>query len=89
MIVPHNGRLFPRQALTVACWVRSEQPGQNNNWIVNSVFGHGATGYRLGVLHGPGNIPDTFRRPSNRGGFFYALPKKATQPILPTLRLSF
>lgn len=61
VLVPHSGRLFPRQALTVACWVRSEQPGQDNNWIVNSVFGQGATGYRLGVLHGKPSfqVPET------------------------------
>lgn len=52
VIVPHAPRLFPRQAMSIECWVRSEQADQTNHWIVNSVFGQGATGYRLGVLRG-------------------------------------
>jgi hypothetical protein len=45
--------LSPVSAMTLECWVKTDEAGQGNNWIVNRVFG-GATskGYRLGILEG-------------------------------------
>ena len=52
VIVPHHPRLFPRDALTIECWVRTDRPDQSDRWIVNSVFGQGTMGYRLGLHQG-------------------------------------
>ncbi len=46
-------KLSPATAMTLECWVKTDEAGQANNWIANRVFG-GATskGYRLGILEG-------------------------------------
>ncbi len=52
-VVPAAPHLTPSRALTVACWVQTDTPAQDNRWLVNRVFGGAtATGYRLGVLGG-------------------------------------
>jgi Concanavalin A-like lectin/glucanases superfamily/Glycosyltransferase WbsX len=51
--VPTNSRLSPTDALTIACWVKSDTAGQGNTWFVNRVFSSGThTGYRMGILNG-------------------------------------
>ena len=51
--VPNDIRLGPAEAMSITCWVRSDQAGQENAWFVNRVFAGGtSTGYRMGVLHG-------------------------------------
>ncbi|NLC56988.1 MAG: hypothetical protein GX774_09145 [Armatimonadetes bacterium] len=53
VVVPNHPRLSPTAGLTIECWVKSDQPGQENTWIVNRVLaGSTDTGYRLGVLGG-------------------------------------
>jgi hypothetical protein len=53
VVVPNNPLLALTNALSIECWVKTDTAGQNNKWIVNRVFGGGAsTGYRLGVLEG-------------------------------------
>ena len=39
--------------MTIACWVRTKRPNQNDRWILNRIRG-GATdaGYRLGLTKG-------------------------------------
>ena len=52
-VVESRSLLSVTSAVTIACWVRTEQAGQDNKWLVNRVLGGGAdTGYRLGVLQG-------------------------------------
>ncbi len=44
--------LSPTAAMSITCWVKTDEPHQENQWIVNRVLAGGtATGYRLGVLH--------------------------------------
>jgi hypothetical protein len=51
--VPSKASLSPTDALTIACWVKTDVAGQDNKWIVNRVYQGGtATGYGLGVLGG-------------------------------------
>jgi hypothetical protein len=50
--VEHNPLLFPEEQMTLECRVYTETPDQQDNWIVNCVFTHGNTGYRLGVSDG-------------------------------------
>lgn len=51
--VPYSPLLNPSSGFTLECWVKTEEAGQDNTWIVSRVFGGGeANGYRLGVLGG-------------------------------------
>ena len=51
--VPSDIRLSPPDAMSITCWVKSEQDGQQNTWFVNRVFSGGtSTGYRMGLLEG-------------------------------------
>ena len=53
MVVPSQPALSPTNALSILCWVKTNQAGQDNKWLVNRVKGGGeATGYRLGILGG-------------------------------------
>jgi len=46
-------KLSPVSAMTLECWVKTDEAGQTNNWIANRVFGGSTSkGYRLGVLEG-------------------------------------
>ena len=51
--IPNDIRLSTPDAMSITCWVKSEQDGQGNAWFVNRVFSGGtSTGYRMGVLDG-------------------------------------
>lgn len=39
-------------AVTVECWIRTETPAQNDKWFINSIYGDGAAGFRLGLHNG-------------------------------------
>ena len=53
VLVEPSPSLSPATALTIECWVKTEQVGQENVWLVNRVLSGGtASGYRLGVLEG-------------------------------------
>ncbi|MBI5094639.1 MAG: glycoside hydrolase family 99-like domain-containing protein [Candidatus Hydrogenedentes bacterium] len=51
--IVNSPRLSPPTALTIECWVKTDDAGQANTWFVNRVFGGGtSTGYRMGVVDG-------------------------------------
>lgn len=53
VVVPSQPALSPTNALSILCWVKTDEPGQDNKWLVNRVKGGGeATGYRLGLMGG-------------------------------------
>lgn len=53
MIVPTDDRLPDWSQLSVECRIRTDQPEQDNRWIINRVFGGAETsGFRLGILQG-------------------------------------
>ena len=53
VLVGANPLLSVTTAMTIACWVKTDLPGQDNKWFINRVFGGGAsTGFRMGVLAG-------------------------------------
>jgi len=53
VLVENSRFLSPTNAISIACWVKTDLAGQGNNWFVNRVFAGGtATGYRMGVLDG-------------------------------------
>ncbi len=53
VLVPRGLALGPLQAFSVECVARTDIAGQDNRWMVNSVFGHNTTcGFRIGVLAG-------------------------------------
>jgi len=53
VLVESHPSLSPTTELSIECWVKTDQAGLPNNWIVNRVFGGGtSTGYRLGILRG-------------------------------------
>ncbi|MGB4726628.1 MAG: LamG-like jellyroll fold domain-containing protein [Thermogutta sp.] len=53
MIVPTDERLSDWAQMSVECWIRTDQPDQDNRWIINRVFGGAETsGFRLGILRG-------------------------------------
>jgi hypothetical protein len=53
VIVENRPALSVTSGMTIECWVKTDTPGQVNNWIANRVFSGGtSTGYRLGVLDG-------------------------------------
>ncbi len=53
VVVPADIRLSPPDAMSVTCWVKSTEAGQENAWFLNRVFSGGtSTGYRMGVLKG-------------------------------------
>lgn len=62
VLVPADPRLFPSDAMTIECWVRTETAGQNDRWIINCIFGQGTSGYRLGFYDGR----PTFQIPQTR-----------------------
>jgi len=52
ILVPNKARLTPKDALTVECWVKTDTADQGSKWFLNSVFGKGTSGYRMGVMKG-------------------------------------
>jgi hypothetical protein len=53
VLLPRSPVLGSLRQFTVECRVRTDVAGQDNHWIVNSVFNNNTTsGFRLGVLHG-------------------------------------
>jgi len=53
VVVEAHRMLSPTDALTIACWVRTDAAGQHDKWFVNRIFGGGtATGYRMGLIGG-------------------------------------
>lgn len=51
--VPKNPSLSIESAMTITCWIKTDQAGQVNTWIANRVLQGGThTGYRLGVVDG-------------------------------------
>ncbi|MCC6729943.1 MAG: glycoside hydrolase family 99-like domain-containing protein [Chthonomonadales bacterium] len=52
---------FGLRAITVECWVRTNAPDQTDRWFVNSVYGDGGSGFRLGLNRGRlcWAVPDT------------------------------
>lgn len=51
VLVPSDRSLSVTDAMTIECWVKTDQSGQRNNWLVNRIFSGGVTtGFRLGVL---------------------------------------
>lgn len=53
VVVENDRSLSPPEALSIACWVKTDVAGQNDKWFVNRIFGGGAaTGYRLGLHAG-------------------------------------
>jgi hypothetical protein len=53
VVVPQDPLLSPTTGLTIECWVKTDEAGQDNKWLVNRVFGGcEGTGYRMGVLGG-------------------------------------
>ena len=58
--VPNDPMLSPLDGLTLQCWVKTEQAGQHDKWIINRISSGGvATGYALGLSQGR----PTFRMP--------------------------
>ncbi|MBN2308140.1 MAG: glycoside hydrolase family 99-like domain-containing protein [Candidatus Hydrogenedentes bacterium] len=50
-LVDYDPALSPESGLTVACWVKTDETGQSNQWFVNHVFSGGTqTGYRMGLV---------------------------------------
>ncbi|MDR2848960.1 MAG: glycoside hydrolase family 99-like domain-containing protein, partial [Verrucomicrobiota bacterium] len=51
--VAHAPALSPTNAFTLACWVKTDLPGQKHVWFINSIFGGSTTsGFRLGLQDG-------------------------------------
>ncbi|MBW7862790.1 MAG: hypothetical protein GX580_14825 [Candidatus Hydrogenedens sp.] len=51
--VPNHPSLSPGEAMTLACWVFTENPAQEDAWMVNRIRGGAThTGYRLGLCGG-------------------------------------
>lgn len=52
-MIGNDRRLSPPTALSIACWVKNDIPGQHDKWFVNRIFGGSvASGYRLGLVEG-------------------------------------
>lgn len=52
-IVEPQPLLSPTNGLTVQCWVKTDQPGQSDRWIVNRILsGSTWSGFRLGLSQG-------------------------------------
>jgi len=53
VVVESDPQLSPKDALTISCWVKAEEEGQDDRWFVNRIFGGGtSTGYRFGLQEG-------------------------------------
>jgi hypothetical protein len=51
--VSYAPSLSPTQALTIACWVKTDLAGQKHVWFVNRIFGGStSSGFRLGLQDG-------------------------------------
>jgi hypothetical protein len=52
-VVEDHPNLQPGDEMTVSCWVKTDEAGQSDTWIVNRIFSGGtASGYRLGLAQG-------------------------------------
>ena len=60
-VVASGGYLNPGRDVSIECWVWTDEPDQGNTWMVNRVYAHGDTGYRLGVVNGAPTfeVPET------------------------------
>jgi hypothetical protein len=53
VVVDSDDAFNVKAGVSIACWVKTDQAGQGNTWMVNRVYAGGTdTGYRLGVLAG-------------------------------------
>jgi len=50
--VPRGAFETPSRAITVECWVRTDVGDQTDKWFVNSIYGTGESGFRLGLSGG-------------------------------------
>jgi len=50
--VPHAGKQFALDEITVECWVKTDVAGQSDRWFVNNLYGSGTSGFRLGLSAG-------------------------------------
>jgi len=50
--IPSNELLTPARQMTLECWLKTDQPNQEDRWFINCEFGDGATGYRFGIKAG-------------------------------------
>ena len=51
--VHYDPSFSPTQALTIACWVKTDAAGQKHVWFVNRIFGGStSSGFRLGLQDG-------------------------------------
>ncbi len=51
-LVPAGALDQPLSAVSVECWIRTDVPGQSDKWFINSIYGDGASGFRLGFRNG-------------------------------------
>jgi len=53
VIVESSSALSCSDQLTLSCWIRTDEAGQENRWFINRVYGGGEnTGYRMGLMSG-------------------------------------
>ncbi|NSW55317.1 MAG: glycoside hydrolase family 99-like domain-containing protein [Armatimonadetes bacterium] len=50
--VPGPNLKFKMRELTVSCWIKVGEPGQQDKWFINSLHGPGNAGFRMGVTSG-------------------------------------
>ncbi len=52
-VVASRSQLSPTDGVSIECWVKTNEAGQGNTWMVNRVYSGGTdTGYRLGIVGG-------------------------------------
>jgi hypothetical protein len=50
--IPRGAFKTPSREMTIECWIKADVPDQTDKWFVNSIYGNGEGGFRLGLSQG-------------------------------------